>query len=505
MNLFDYVRYNLLKVRTPELVEKMRVEEYAKKISSQKYKFVDIKTKAITANCAKFIFEIYKIIGPILNSLKEEFIIKDGKQFSYYLIEVSFNNEMKEIYATLNKEYMLEKIKSGENPNKVFGAIKEDFLKFKNYLSGENGKEINLNFNLLKDFANISNFDFFLFLRSFCPSFVDGVYNSNPTFKNCSNTQVVDDLSKLDDAVNCILIKKELISALNTFCKYAGIPPISDKNMKALLTRLRYLQTPNLLSDIIIFLLRDFTYQNRSSYSDVNIFVNYITDFTKNLKNDMESIVKDIRSSKIANLRNKTFSGIEILKLTNVSEDKNAQLEEYDCEIFTCVEPLQYIKTFVSEIFDMEYKAPLNDMFLGCEFVHKERSSQGLDAFYTLNDSKEEIQMFDATLGPESDNFKRLKNWIVSKNKANANRDLIENMVKKIDEEGNKIVLNVYNSVLDLTTILKNIIEDCVNGTKKEISNSSKVSNLEKFNVTIARAMLEDFENFISLMKNFVR
>ena len=153
----------------------------------------------------------------------------------------------------------------------------------------------------------------------------------------------------------------------------------------------------------------------------------------------------------------------------------------------------------------MEYKAPLNDMFLGCEFVHKERSSQGLDAFYTLNDSKEEIQMFDSTLSPESDNFKRLKTWIVSKNKASANRDLIENMVKKIDGEGNKIVLNVYNSVLDLTTILKNIIEDCVNGTKREISNSSKVSNLEKFNVTVARAMLEDFENFISLMKNFVR
>ena len=193
------------------------------------------------------------------------------------------------------------------------------------------------------------------------------------------------------------------------------------------------------------------------------------------------------------------------MKLPNINEDKNSQLEQYDCEIFTCVEPLQYIKTFVTEIFDMEYKAPLNDMFLGCEFVHKERGSQGLDAFYTLNDSKTEIQMFDSTLSPESDNFKRLKTWLVSKSKANANRDLIENMVKKIDTEGNKIVLNVYNSVLDLTTILKNVIEDCANGTKIEISNGIKASNLEKFNVGIAREMLNDFENFIALMKNFVR
>ncbi len=505
MNLFDYIRYNIFNIRTPELVNKMRISEYAKKITSQKYKFVDTKTKNVTSNCAKFIFEIYKVVGYLLNSLKEEFIIRDGKQFSYYLIEVSFNKEIKEIYATLNKEYMVERINKGENPNNVFKETKENFIKFKNFLNGDNGKEINLTFNLLKDFANISNFDFFLFLRSFCPSFVDGVYNSNPVFKNTSNTQVVDDLTKLDDAINSVIVKKELISALNIFCKYAGLPPISDKNMRALLTRIKYLQTPDLLSDIIIFLLKDFTYKTHVTYSETNIFVNYITDFAKNLKNDMENIIKDIKSSKIASIRNKTFSGIEILKLANVNEDKNSQLEQFDCDVFTCVEPLQYIKTFVSEIFDMEYKAPLNDMFLGCEFVHKERNSQGLDAFYTLNDSKEEIQIFDSSLSPESDNFKRLKTWLVSKNKASANRDLIETMVKKLDGEGNKIVLNVYNSVLDLTTILKNIIEDCANGSKIEISNASRVSNLEKFNMTVAREMLSDFENFISLMKNFVR
>ena len=101
-------------------------------------------------------------------------------------------------------------------------------------------------------------------------------------------------------------------------------------------------------------------------------------------------------------------------------------------------------------------------------------------------------------------------------------RTLINNMIEGVSNEfskqleingvgyraakqGNKIVLNVYNSVLDLTTILKNVIEDCANGTKIEISNGIKASNLEKFNVGIAREMLNDFENFIALMKNFVR
>ena len=78
-------------------------------------------------------------------------------------------------------------------------------------------------------------------------------------------------------------------------------------------------------------------------------------------------------------------------------------------------------------------------------------------------------------------------------------------MVNKIDAEGNKIVLSVYNSVIDLTTIVKNVVEDCASGSKTEISNASKVQNLQKFNLNIARDMLDTFDNFIALMKNFIR
>ena len=301
------------------------------------------------------------------------------------------------------------------------------------------------------------------------------------------------------------MIRKELLSALNVFQQYLGMPPIPEKNIKYFLARIKYLQSPNLLHDIIVYLLKDFTYKCTVSPSNVNIFVNYITDFTNNLKKDMDSIVADIKSSKIAGMRNKMFSGIEILKMSYVNEEKNEQLEKFDCQTFTCVEPLQYIKTFIIEIFDMDYKDPLNDMFLGAEFVHKDRNSLGLDAFYTLNDSRDIIQKFDTTLTPESENVKRLKTWMVSKNKANANRDLIEGMVSKIDDEGNKIVLSVYNAVIDLTTIVKNILEDCSNGTKLEITNANKIQYLQKFNLDIARKMLDDFDNFIALMKNFVR
>lgn len=41
--------------------------------------------------------------------------------------------------------------------------------------------------------------------------------------------------------------------------------------------------------------------------------------------------------------------------------------------------------------------------------------------------------------------------------------------------------------------------------TKIEISNANKIQYLPKFNLDIAKHMLNDFDNFIALMKNFVR
>ena len=137
MNVLDYIKYNFFNIRTPSLVEKVRLQEYAARIQNNKYHFVDLKTGALTDTLAKFVFDMYKVIGPLLHSLKEEFIIKDGKQFSYYLIEVSFNDEMKNLYLTLNKEYMTEKLKSGEKINNVFNDVKDNFSKFKKFIMEE--------------------------------------------------------------------------------------------------------------------------------------------------------------------------------------------------------------------------------------------------------------------------------------------------------------------------------------------------------------------------------
>lgn len=505
MNFIDYVKYSIFNMRTPDLIEKMRIKEIYDRIVKHKYNFVDFKTNGLSVDCGKFIYDMYKIIGPSIYAFKEEFVVRDGKDFSRYLIESTFTEEQKMLYQTFSKESMLEEIKKTQNSNAVFNEVKNNFIKFKDSMSGEKAREINLMFNLMKDFTSMFAFDFFLFLKSFCSTLIDGNYEANPQFKPCNNIQAVDDLIKLDYGVQALVLRKELFVALDKFQEYKGISKISEKNIKIFFSHVKYLQTHGLLSDIIIYLLKDFTYKCIPEKSNLNVVIGYLSDLTKYLKKDMEEIVGSLKSDRVASLVNKMFRGAEILKLANVNEERNEYLEKFNCQIFEAIEPIQYIKTFVIEIYERNYKEPLNELFLAAEFVDKSRSSKGLDAFYVVNDVRERINKFDSELAPETENSKRLRGWTASQSKANANRELIEILVKQFNDSGKIIVLDTYNSIIDLTTIIKGIIDDINKGTKFEILNPNKVQHLQNFTTQLAVSMQKDFDNFIALMKNFIR
>ncbi len=77
--------------------------------------------------------------------------------------------------------------------------------------------------------------------------------------------------------------------------------------------------------------------------------------------------------------------------------------------------------------------------------------------------------------------------------------------VKKINEECNEIIIATFNSIVDLATILKNIVDDVNNHTKKMINNGKKLVHDNEINFEIIEAKLPIIDNFIMLLKYFVR
>ncbi len=507
ISFVDYIKYTFFNVREPEVVEKVKLNALAKVLSKHKHNFIDFKTGQINAECAKFIYEMYKAIHPFLAPLKEDFSEKSSKRFSYYLIESEFSEEQKNLVKLSSSEYILDQLTKEKKSNIVFTNAKNLFVKFRDSIDNNKSQktEINLKFSLLKDFSEILNFDFFMFLKLFNPNFVEGNSKISNSFVNTYDINAIDDLTKLHTAIETITIRKELISVLSTYSKYRGLSGTPDKNIKIFLSAMKYLKTSNFLSDTITYLLKDFKYVYRPKFSNVDIYIPYISNLTKTFKSEIETIIRGIKRNESSSIRNNLFSGIEITKLVNINNEINTSLIVYELPYFEFIDCLEYIKTFSTEIYIKFYREGLNELFLALEFINKERSTNAFDAFYILEDAKNNIDIIDSEMSPQSENRKKLKLLLSSKNKAISNRDSIDSIISNINNKSNDILVNVYNSAIDITTIIKNISEDYKNNTKIEVENASKINSLHDFDIEIATRILHDFDLFISLLKNFIR
>lgn len=507
IRFIDYIKYKFFNVRKPEIVEKMRLKELANSISKYKYNFIDFNTGKLNSRCAEFIYEMYKSIYPFLESLKKDFEKDSSKRFSYYFIESEFSKEEKQLFHKFSEEYITKQISKMIKPSLVFQDAKKCFLQFKHSISNKKIDKINLKYNLLKDFSEITNFEFVLFLKKFDYTFKGGYTSISPTFRSVFDSILIDDLIKLHSIITRITVKPELISILNVYKGYRQLKGVTDKSIKSFFYAINYLKSSSFLTDTIKYLLKDFKYKTEVKFSSSDIFIVYMSDITQLFKSEMDSINKTIRNQDISSIKNRLFPGIEIIRLDNINSpiggNINGYLKLYDMLCLDFLDYLEYIQTFSVEIYNKLYREALNELFLMSEFVTKGKSANAFDAFYTLDEIQNKIALIN--MSSESENIKRLAGLLTSKTKAINNRESIESIVKYYNDNANEILIDVYRSIIDITTIIKNISEDYVSKTQVAIVNANKIKNLREFNLDIAQSIEKDFDLLIALLQNFVR
>ncbi len=505
INVFDYIKFNVLQMRTPELIQKMKIKELFNKINSNRYKFVNQKTNALTPDCAQFIYEMYKTLYPILGFLKEEYNSKDQSGIIKYIAEYYFTEEQRYFLESLEKENIKNEISVNGNISRVFGEIKTNFKKLQKSITPEQIKLINSTYNSLKNFSELSAFDFYMFLKFFNASLPEGEFSKTVVFKSSTSIQAVDDLIKLDSSVASVMITTELVDAVRIFQEFRGIPPIPDKTIKALLVKIKNLHKTELLSDVIKYLLKDILYKTIATTVNINVYILYIANLTDNLKSNMESIVRNIKDDKISGARNKVFHGIPMVTFSGLNDEYNGSLEKYELPLIASIEPLQYLQTFIIEIYEKSLQKEINELCVTAEFVDKDKQKANMDAYYYFNVVREKILKLDEMYSSNASDGKRLKLLLSSKSKAMSNLAMIESSVNKINEQCNAIIIDAFSAIVDMSTVLKNTIDDVKNNSKKTIKNGAKLVHDDKINFDIIEQLLPSMDNFIMLMKYFIR
>ncbi len=505
INMFDYIKFNILNMRTPELVQKMKLKDLYDKINSNKYKFINLKLNALSVECASFVYDLYKPLYNILTRLKEDLAAKDQSALIKFITESTFSDEQKELVSAFEKETISARIKGGEQITNVFADLKNRFKKLQKSVTQDQVKTINNNYNALKSLSEISEFDFYMFLKFFAPTLQEGNFSKPPVFKPSTSIQAVDDLVKLDSGVGSIMITESLIKSLKAYQEFKEITPMQDKILKGVLLKLKHLQKTDLLSDVVKYMLKDFLYKTIITATNTNIYILYIASITETLKSNMEGTVKDIKNDKIIEVRNKMFGNMSIIPLENLSDEFNSSLEKFELPIIEAIEPLEYLQTFITEIYSKKIKKEENEICVSAEFVNKGKQTSNMDAYYYLNVVLEKIEKLDEVYSPSTSDGKKFKLWLASKSKAMSNIAMIETTIKHINDEAATIIVGSFNAVVDMSTVLKNILDDVKTGSGKTISNAGNLQQMGTINFDIIEETLPKFDDFINLMKYFIR
>ncbi len=503
--MFDYIKFNILNMRTPELVQKMKLKDLYDKINSNKYKFINLKLNALSVECATFVFDLYKPLYNILTRLKDDINAKDQSALIKFITESTFTDEQKELVSAFEKETISARIKGGEQITNVFTDLKNRFKKLQKSVTQEQVKTVNNTYNALKSLSEIADFDFYMFLKFFAPTMQEGNFSKTPAFRPSTSIQAVDDLVKLDSGVSSIVVTENLVKAIKAYQEFKEITPMQDKVLKAVLLKIKHLQKTDLLADVVKYMLKDFLYKTIITATNTNVYILYIASITESLKSNMEGTVKDIKNDKITEVRNKMFQGISVIPLENLSDEFNSSLEKFELPIIEAIEPLEYLQTFIVEIYSKKIKKEENEICVSAEFINKGKQKSNMDAYYYLNVVLEKIQKLDELYSPSTPDGKKLRLWLASKSKAMSNIAMIETTIKRINDEAAIIIVGSFNAIVDMSTVLKNIMDDVKTGSSKTVSNANNLTQMGTINFDTIGETLPKFDDFINLMKYFIR
>ncbi|MBI4976525.1 MAG: hypothetical protein HZC28_03540 [Spirochaetes bacterium] len=505
-DLIDTFKYHIMNVRDKELEERIRYKEVRERLRKSGQGFVDFKDNTISDKFAMYIFQLYRIIDQLMKALRSDFIEKGGDNYARHLIESSFSDQQQKLLASFSHDAIMNEIIRTSNVNATFEGVKERFKQFQQHMTGAN-EQVNGAYNQLKVLAEMSKFDFYIFLKTFDTTLPEGAYDYKPVFTSKDNRYLVDDLMKLDSAVNSIAVTKELSQHIKDFELFRGITPLGDKSLKVFLNTVAYLKESRILTDMITLLLHDLNYAPAVTGSNDNVVTGYVNNLAKEIKATVDKIVVSLKSDRIKKVRAKAFQGIELARLANYNDERNSMLTSYQCLTFRNVEPLTYLKTFVLERYEQYMKDIFNQILLEAEFVRKDRQSLLSDAFYALNGTREAILSIDNMLSENGEEGKRLKMLMLGMKKSRSNQEMINTLVNKVDAQVLDVIKKAIKNILTMNDIAGAVVRDVRGNTKKEIYNPSKIAggtSASKLIDKIERS-LNDIALFLALMNNFVK
>ena len=458
LGFFDRIRISLFKSSIEKELKKKRMKKLSKEINKFMKGAYNIKTKKVSSEFGAYIYEIYKLIHGLINSMKIDFINEKGVKIQQYLITQNLTDTQKSIVKSIDEENMRRNIVQ-IGAQKTLDFINDEISRMMNYFNKDTIIGINNTYNRLAGFSKFILYDFYILFKEFDNDFSGESASDDIRFKDSDGKYLIEDLMKLNKALTSVVFNSNLYAVFKNYEQFHELPIIDKKNFSKLMNMVNKLKKTKVVQNLIKIISGNFSYSMNMEYSNKDIVSNYGNTVYFDCKNIWTSLVTQNRNSKINKLQSDVFGETKILRLYHYTLEMSERLKRNNFTTFSLCKPMALLRTFYIEKYKINISNTINELIIKGDFADSSFQGKLSDVYYKAEKIQKTIFDFDTELSEEKKTGNTIKTYIHSTDKEKSKRKHLDEVVIGVNKNAKIIITNGIEYLLEIERLLRTLID----------------------------------------------
>jgi hypothetical protein len=496
--IIGFFKVKLLGMSDPAYEKYMLLKEINNQIKSMPIVIYNPRTEKVTKKFGKLLFELYRYVFPLSNLINMRESKEILKQIKDYFVTSHFSDKQKQLYMSLKGDGIKELIfQNGLKASTKM--INENYKKLQKSLDKDAVNLINMNYSIMYSIDELLHFDLYPLLKKFSPKLPEGTIEKPPAFRDVEGKWVVEDFKNLCYVLYSINVNVDFTEAFRIYGKMKGTTIISDDDVKAFQKLLRDFITNDYLSLLIRVIDENPFFRPVYNFTMHNIVQEFFTNLSTEIRNVRENMINKLKNEKVNAILKKLFGTADISTLSNYTKDKSEVLYKKGVRSFDYVEPLNYLKMFIKEIYNSYIMDTANKFLIESNFADKKFNQKFSVSFLDANDLMKEIQSFDIEYLGSEKVWGRIKSLLPNVMREQKLLVVVNKEVDEINNGASMIITKALNSFESLLYCFKTIVGEYKKSSQDIITNIKTIGGSPADNKELVENIVRAYNDMQSI------
>lgn len=503
-SFFERLFAMLFRGDDPEREKRKQLKQIATDLSHQKFKFYKPRSGEALGGFAKFLFEVYRVVGPAQVLLQGG---EDSNALKVILIESHHTEEQAAARERLTGEAIRAAAET-MSPKELVAEVKESIGSYISGFDTATVKQIDDTYTLIRQLIDFVRYDFFFTLRKFDSSILEGAYSQAPRLDPINAEYISDDIKDFLEVLLSLDLEADWEKALDVLQHHRNVEVISREPWKKLLSSLASVARSGILVQMVQHIDQDPQFKPMVQAERFRIVESHLNLLKTEVEGLMQKAGKELRGRKVQQAAMAVFGPEPVQRTKNYTGKANAAFSKRMITGFTHIEAINYLAAFLLDHFSVDIRQFVSDIFIvRAKWTDNTISAQLSEAFYATLSLAEEVNQFDESIGDDGELGVKLRKASapLKENDAKSSR-ILRQVIHDIDERALSLIKESATNLIIVGRSLKTLIEDHERKSPEILTNWRELESQAAVELkTKMVAVYKQIYYFIQLMQMFVK